>query len=453
MIKSPVSDVLDPSAQIKSILSVHTNPSQVTAALEFCWSIISQKDPITLDYLHRTQLLFPTMPLLCSAHRMIRARVIEILSVLFSWDPDPIQTLGLRNVQKSPIDGVYHMMLDLSKEMLMAQNGSLDQVMTGVNLLETSIELLKRMDTPNTQEMVQLIVMLIDICLNRYVSMTEGRHIQFLLKTPRMKNNVLQLCLRILHALILIRPILLEDKHLVQSILTVLQCTDAYMDQRVMKAELDLLQASFPYLTCKLQIIQLVIDVMNRDEMDVKGTSLVLDTFDVFLNDEHISGIESSSLDALVSALQLKFLDTEWDVRDAAIQFVGQLFKEVAYKKQQKRKLMHTKKKPISEAKVSFALKYDLPLNVLDRISDTEPFVRASAVDVVQNMMRSRQGWDYMQQHQESREFLASRLPSLLYDTEAFVRRATLDAISCLIEKRSCQGMHMDIESKSQSLK
>lgn len=84
--------------------------------------------------------------------------------------------------------------------------------------------------------------------------------------------------------------------------------------------------------------------------------------------------------------MQLKFLDTEWDVRDAAIQFVGLLFKEVTYKKKQKRKLMHTKK-PINEAKVSFALKYDLPLNVLDRISDTEPFVRASAVDVVQVSM------------------------------------------------------------------
>lgn len=121
------------------------------------------------------------MPLLCSTHRMIRARVIEILSVLFSWDPDPIQTLGLRNVQKNPIDGVYHVMLDLSKEMLMAQDGSLDQVMTGVSLLETSIELLKRMNVPDIQEMVQLIVMLIDICLNRYVSTTEGRHVRFLL--------------------------------------------------------------------------------------------------------------------------------------------------------------------------------------------------------------------------------------------------------------------------------
>lgn len=65
------------------------------------------------------------------------------------------------------------------------------------------------------------------------------------------------------------------------------------MDQRVMKSEFDLLQASFPYLTCKLQIIQLVIDVMNKDEIDVKGMSLVLDTFDVFLNDDNIAGIES----------------------------------------------------------------------------------------------------------------------------------------------------------------
>lgn len=167
------------------------------------------------------------MPLFCYAHRMVRARVFEILSVLFSWDPDPIQTLGLRNVQENPIDGVYRIMLDLSKEMLLAQDGTLDQVTTGVNLLETTIELLKRMDTPDTQEMVQLIVMLIDICLNRYDSEAESRHvrplpilhrtvssqphqIQSLLKTPHMKNSVLQLCLRTLHALILIQPTLLQ---------------------------------------------------------------------------------------------------------------------------------------------------------------------------------------------------------------------------------------------------
>jgi hypothetical protein len=67
--------------------------------------------------------------------------------------------------------------------------------------------------------------------------------------------------------------------------------------------------------------------------------------------------------------------------------------------------------------------------------------------------MKSKRGWDYLQQHQQSRYFLASQLPSLLYDTEAFVRRATLDAICCLVENRSCQGMKMEIENKPNSIK
>lgn len=59
-------------------------------------------------------------------------------------------------------------------------------------------------------------------------------------------------------------------------------------------------------------------------------------------------------------------------------------------------------------------------------------------------MMKCKEGWDYIQQHKVSRD-LAGKLPSLLYDTEAFVRRATLDAIICLVENRSCQGMEFQV--------
>jgi hypothetical protein len=66
-------------------------------------------------------------------------------------------------------------------------------------------------------------------------------------------------------------------------------------------------------------------------------------------------------------------------------------------------------------------------------------------------MMKCKEGWDYIQQNQSSRE-LSSKLPTLLYDTEAFVRRATLDAINCLVENRSCQGMTMEIiDSKNEN--
>jgi hypothetical protein len=59
-------------------------------------------------------------------------------------------------------------------------------------------------------------------------------------------------------------------------------------------------------------------------------------------------------------------LDTEWDMRDAVIHFVGLLFKEPVKTKNQ------------------FALTYDLPLEVFQRIHDSEPYVRASAIEVLQ---------------------------------------------------------------------
>lgn len=66
-------------------------------------------------------------------------------------------------------------------------------------------------------------------------------------------------------------------------------------------------------------------------------------------------------------------------------------------------------------------------------------------------MMQCKEGWDYVQQHKVARD-LAAKLPNLLYDTEAFVRRAAIDAIVCLVQYRSCQGMAMEIKESSQHL-
>jgi hypothetical protein len=55
-------------------------------------------------------------------------------------------------------------------------------------------------------------------------------------------------------------------------------------------------------------------------------------------------------------------------------------------------------------------------------------------------MMTTGPGWRFIQQHERLRT-LSRTLPRLLYDTEAFVRRATLDAMSCLVAHRSCEGL------------
>lgn len=49
--------LLDPSDQIKAILAIQSNPSQLMASLELCWSIVNVKKSWTLDYLHQTRLV------------------------------------------------------------------------------------------------------------------------------------------------------------------------------------------------------------------------------------------------------------------------------------------------------------------------------------------------------------------------------------------------------------
>ncbi|KAG1350294.1 hypothetical protein G6F62_003322 [Rhizopus arrhizus] len=423
ILKSPLVDVLDPAEQIKSVLSISSNPSQVMAALEFCWSMVSSEE--TLDYLHRTRLLSFVIPLMCSTNRMICSRVIEILSVLFSWDLNPIKTLGLNG--QETLSGAYEIMIKMAKEMMLVQ--SINQVMTATSLLDTSLELLKR--TPCEQDITQTLIPLLDICLGRQTH-TEFDHVKLALKSNRDKNNLLQSVLRTLNKLALIQTTVLQDSEFHESFLAVFKNQSDYMDHRVLKNGLTLLQTLFSSFKDKSRIIHLLANMMEKDAFDAKGISLLLETFDVFLND---LDMETSGLNTWIETLSLKFFDTEWDIRDAAIHFVGELFRQ-----------------PTQEYKITFALKYNLPLKVLDRLNDSEPFIRASAVDVLQNMMKSKRGWDYLQQHQQSRYFLASQLPSLLYDTEAFVRRATLDAICCLVENRSCQGMKMEIENKPNSI-
>lgn len=355
------------------------------------------------------------MPLVCSTHRMVRSRVIEILTVLFSWDPNPIKTLDLQ-AQIQDLDQAYEVMLRLAKQMIMTQ--PMDIIMTGVDLLQAIIELIKRTNS-TCQDLENLLFSLLNTCLDQEQTLD---HVSLLLKkSTRTRNNLLQATLRVLGSLSVVKPISGLD-----TIFAVFENKDAYTDPRVLKSGLILLQR------LEDKGLELLVDMMDRGEFDARGISLLLDTMDIFLN--HLN-IETPLLEKWVETLSYKFLDTEWDIRDAVIHFVGQLFRQ-----------------PIHENKVSFALKYDLPLNILERIQDKEPFVRASAVDVLQNMMKSKQGWDYIQQHQQSRYFLASQLPSLLYDTEAFVKRAALDAMDCLVQNRSCQGMAMEIENKPNTL-
>lgn len=108
------------------------------------------------------------MSLLCSSDRMIRSKVLEILSVLFSWDDDPLNTLHLQdNEDETNVDSAYFKLLSVSKTMI-KKAVKVDDLMTGVSLLETLLVLMERsskgLDSPN--DIYSVFLSLFHICMN-----------------------------------------------------------------------------------------------------------------------------------------------------------------------------------------------------------------------------------------------------------------------------------------------
>lgn len=105
------------------------------------------------------------MPLLCSLDKIIRSRVIEILTVLFSYDTDPLQTLNLQgNQSNTDVDSAYNTLLLISQTMIL-ESVKMDDLMTAVSLLESTLTLLRRCDNKSPSEAFTILLTLFNCCL------------------------------------------------------------------------------------------------------------------------------------------------------------------------------------------------------------------------------------------------------------------------------------------------
>ncbi|CAO0803180.1 unnamed protein product [Mucor circinelloides] len=435
--------LMDPSELIRSILLQSAqgvgDQKQILSALDFCWAIVALKDRNTLPYIQSKQLLHSFMPSLLSCDRMVRARILEVINELFTWDPDPLLTLNLSS-SGGNVHQAYLTVSELALNMI-RESTALNDTMTAVSLLDASFTLLQQSSNTeacSSDAAYSTLHDLLHVCLDNDTH-SRLQNVKKSLKSVRLKNNLLQLVMRTVNKLLETDAAIMNNPGFTD-FFDVLKHDMLYSDSRVLKACLELLTSAMykdqqPAILA--QCTHALVKIMMNDDaaLDCKSLSIVLASFDSLLGHSDIGALVTESGKGVAEALEFKFLDTEWDIRDATVNFIGQLFKD----------------DPIRMTKVQFALTYDLPLQVFARIHDAEPYVRASAVQVLQMMMKCKEGWDYIQQHKVSRD-LAATLPCLLYDTEAFVRRATLDAISCLIENRSSQGMLMETEdSKNQN--
>lgn len=119
--------------------------------------------------------------LLCSSDRMIRARVLDILSILFTWDNNPLKTLDIKmeDGADTSIDFAYLKMLYISKTMIIEAT-KVDDLMTAVSLLETSLTLLERsqQELKSPMDTYSIFLLLFNICLNEMDENSSYRNVK-----------------------------------------------------------------------------------------------------------------------------------------------------------------------------------------------------------------------------------------------------------------------------------
>ncbi|KAK9707721.1 hypothetical protein K7432_010018 [Basidiobolus ranarum] len=195
-------------------------------------------------------------------------------------------------------------------------------------------------------------------------------------------------------------------------------------DQRILKHGLALLLQMFEHLEEHIdenkltQVLRELLNILNDPGLSCHGVKLLLDTFKHFLKSPSIGKTILNNIgERLADVLESKCYDMNWDVRDTTLEFFGELFSENC------------------QNGIELILSHQLLKMVMEKVVDSEPYVRASAVQTLGAAVKNPSGWSDLHLHDGIRNLLG-KIPGLLVDTEAFVRRAVLDLITCLISSR-----------------
>ncbi|KAG2218191.1 hypothetical protein INT45_006826 [Circinella minor] len=373
------------------------------------------------------------------------------MSVIFEWVPRPLALLVdgtfISDNETENAKLAYAHIISKASDMISNPSKS-DQVLAAISLLESAVILLQRFATFNSPEVISFQAELVTILdsslghsttLNNKLSALAGSGYRL----SYLKKTVAQATLGTLNALFTAFPECVTNSSL-EKLLQVLSTSELSSVQLVLKITLKVILTTLHSFANRTEpkviqstlslAAQKMLDILDSSSnMDSRSVALVLKTFKELLSHEKMSSVITSQdiAEPLVNMLKLKLMESEWDIRDAVIEFISFLFQQ-----------------PITDAKIYLALEYELPLLVFERITDNEPYVRATALDALQNLMQSKEGWMFIQRNQHTRR-IASELPGMLYDTEAFVRRAALDAIRCLVANRSCEGMVIEAVASS----
>ncbi|CAG8452400.1 4417_t:CDS:10 [Acaulospora colombiana] len=218
----------------------------------------------------------------------------------------------------------------------------------------------------------------------------------------------------------------------IDTILDVLFIPDYNSDQRILKAALEIISIVVPNKISGGQVadvnivnktLQTIRNLLIDSRIESHGVIMILETIQILLEKENTGRyiLDCKYADNWAHAIMFKVSDPRWEVRDSVLEFIGRLFE------------MSNGQGP----GVEFALKFSLPLMIISKTTDEVAYVRASCLKTIQAVMCCPDGWKYSVS-QDLPMKIASKLPSIMKDTEAFVRRAVMELMIFLIAEREC---------------
>ncbi|KAG0225897.1 hypothetical protein BGW42_004051 [Actinomortierella wolfii] len=197
-----------------------------------------------------------------------------------------------------------------------------------------------------------------------------------------------------------------------------------------------------------------ILDLIKQQDGSSTPLKLILEAVQEFFADQGLGRVlvHEDVGQQLAQRLQAKLYDMEWDVRDTVVEWIGGLFAEQQQQQQGDEDQSEgwneaatalrpsaSPSPPVSSSShgVEWVLKYNLLESLFQKLTDEESYVRAACVHSFEQVMRHRRGWAAMSDPQvRLEERLSAQLPGLIRDSEAFVRRAVLDAMICLVKER-----------------
>ncbi|KAG0017534.1 BRCA1-associated ATM activator 1 [Entomortierella chlamydospora] len=467
---------------IHAMMTDQDSESNRVAGLEFLWMTTDSRSNRGAAFLRQSQLLFSYMDMLMDDSRLVRSRALDILCILLESNSNPLSILGKEpslsegmELDKSDDQAMFecfNYLLDQDVLSLMTLTDSLKALHVATGILDAMIKPLSQSSEmhgagssfKNTilstvlwtiqamQENIKAEQNIADhISPGKVVVQGEGKlakqlnqpGFQELIRTQSwakpsrgaasrggtLPKTVVLSALKALQSLALLFPETVKESTAIDIVLSILFDQKLCSDQRVFKACLTTLPI---VLKTKVQNGQLldeqlfasamtvILGLLRRSTIGSTSLRLILTAIREFFADEilgRILALEKIGSD-LSNALDLKLYDIEWDIRDNVIEFIGALFADGG-----------------PDHGVTWALKHDLLESIFQKLSDEEAYVRAASVHALEAVMRDSRGWKGMCSKNLD-ERLSSQLPSLIKDSEAFVRRAVLEAMICLASER-----------------